>query len=128
MAEFVFKKLISDAGRESEFEVASAATDDDDLGADLYPPVRRKLTEKGIPFTRHSATLLRSTDYNKYDLLICMDDENLHHIRRIIRSDPEGKISLLLKSGEVSDPWYTGDFERAYQDIFDGCRNLLEEL
>ena len=128
MAEFVFKKLVSDAGREAEFEIASAATDCDELGSDIYPPAKRKLTEKHIPFSRRAATLLRRADYDEYDRFICMDNENLRHIRRILPSDPEGKISLLLKTGEVSDPWYTGDFEEAYQDILKGCRALLREL
>lgn len=128
MAEFVFKKLVSDAEREAEFIIASAATDCDELGADIYPPAKRKLTEKHIPFSRRAATLLRRADYDEYDMFVCMDNENLRHIRRIFPSDPEGKISLLLKTEEVSDPWYTGDFERAYQDILRGCKNLHAEL
>ena len=128
MAEFVFKKLVSDEGREAEFEIASAATDCDELGSDIYPPAKRKLTEKHIPFSRRAATLLRRADYDEYDRFICMDNENLRHIRRIFPSDPEGKISLLLKTDEVSDPWYTGDFEATWRDCLEGCMAILNNI
>jgi protein-tyrosine phosphatase len=32
------------------------------------------------------------------------------------------------KSSDVSDPWYTGDFERTYRDIAEGCEGLLRQL
>jgi len=55
---------------------------------------------------------------------------------RIAGGDPEGKIVKLLdlvapsssRYGEdVSDPWYTGDFEATWQDVIEGCQALLEE-
>ena len=55
MAEFIFKKLASDAGRAGEFEVASAATSTEEIGNDIYPPAKRMLSAKNIPFTHHAA-------------------------------------------------------------------------
>ena len=53
-------------------------------------------------------------------------------MERICGGDPEGKIHLLMdytdRPGEVADPWYTGDFERAWQDILEGCEGLLAHL
>ena len=58
-----------------------------------------------------------------------MDQENLRDMRRICGGDPEGKIHLLTefagRSGEVADPWYTGDFEATWRDVEAGCRGLL---
>ena len=65
-------------------------------------------------------------------LLIIMDSENEFGIRRIIESDPEGKIKKLLSfagdDGDIDDPWYTGEFERAYEEIERGCLALAETL
>ena len=53
-------------------------------------------------------------------------------VRVIAGKDKEKKISLLLDytdhPRDVADPWYTGDFETAYQDILAGCRGLLAAL
>lgn len=47
MAEFIMKRLVCDAGREGEFEIASAATSTEEIGNAVYPPARRKLAEIG---------------------------------------------------------------------------------
>jgi len=61
-----------------------------------------------------------------------MDNANLRNMRRICGGDSDGKIRLLLeftgRSGEVADPWYTGDFDTTYEDVCDGCRGLLGYL
>lgn len=129
MAEFVMKDLVKKAKREWEFEIASAATSTEELGCPVYPPARRKLAEHGIGCAGKTARQLRREDYEKYDLLIGMDSNNLRTMRRICGGDPEGKISLLMdwtnRPGDVADPWYTGDFEAAWQDVLEGCEAVL---
>ena len=75
---------------------------------------------------------MKSTDYQDYNLIIAMDEANVRGVRRIAGGDPDGKIHLLLDyAGEhrnVADPWYTCDFETAYDDIMKGCRALLDAL
>lgn len=66
-------------------------------------------------------------DYNEYDLLIGMDSENIRNMERFW-NDSEHKIHRLLEyagGGDISDPWYTGDFERTYLDIKKGCEGLI---
>ena len=79
-----------------------------------------------------TARRLRERDYGEYDLLIGMDRENLHGMRRICCGDPAGKLHLLMdftgRPGEVADPWYTGDFEATWRDVEEGCRGLLDWL
>ena len=72
-------------------------------------------------------------DYELYDYLIGMDEENLRDLLRMYDGDPKGKISLMmdwagLPGQAVSDPWYTRDFEKAYADILEGCEGLLARL
>lgn len=132
MAEFVMKDLVQKAGLTRQFLIASAATSTEEIGSPVYPPARRKLSEHGISCQGKAARQLRRKDYAEYDLLIGMDQENLRNMRCICSGDPEGKIHLLLefagRSGEVSDPWYTGDFDAAWRDIEAGCRGLLRRL
>ena len=132
MAEFVMKDLVERAGLAGTFSIASAATSSEEAGNPVYPPARRKLAEHGIQCAGKTSRQLRAEDYGKYDLLICMDGRNLRNMERICGGDPEGKIHLLMdytdRPGEVADPWYTGDFERAWQDILEGCEGLLAHL
>ena len=132
MAEFVMKDLVKKAGLENEFVIASSAVSAEELGNHVYPPAKKVLEEHGISVGDKHAELLTRRDYDLYDLLIAMDTSNLRNIDRIIRSDPEGKVHLLMsyagKSASVADPWYTGDFETAYNDIREGCEGLLRSL
>ena len=131
MAEFVMKHLAAQAGRADEFEIDSAAVSTEEIGNDMYPPAKRKLREKGIPFTPRAARQVTSDDYRYYDRLICMDSSNLRLLRYIVGEDTQGKVSLLMewvgKSRDVADPWYTGDFETTYRDIMEGCTALLKQ-
>lgn len=132
MAEFVMKDLVQKAGLAGGFVIDSAATSTEEIGNPVYPPARRKLAEHGIGCAGHAARQMQRADYSRYDLLIGMDQENLYNMRRICGGDPEGKIHLLLdytaRPGSVADPWYTGDFERTWQDVLEGCRALLARL
>ena len=132
MGEFVMKDLVQKAGLPNEFHIESAATSTEEIGNSVYPPARRKLAEHGISCAGKTARQLRRDDYAKWDYLVGMDEANRRNINRICGGDPEGKISLLLdhtsQPREVADPWYTGDFERTWQDVLEGCTALLEEI
>ncbi len=67
------------------------------------------------------------SDYLSYDYLICMDENNMRNLNRMFNNDPYHKIYKLL-SRDVSDPWYSNDFEKAYNDINEGCKAWLEKL
>ena len=148
MAEFIMKQLVAQAGRADEFEIASAAVSTEEIGNDIYPPAKRMLTAKGVPFEHRAARQMTRADYAYYDYIICMDQSNLRWMRYIIGDDSDHKVSLLkqwlnvqfpisnLQSpisnignvADVSDPWYTGDFTNAYNDILEGCQAMLKQL
>ena len=129
MAEMVMKSLCLEAGLAESLEIASAAVSTEEIGNDIYPPAKRKLQEKGVPFTSHAARQVTRADYAYYDHFICADRSNLRWLARIIGDDVAGKVSLMMSwAGEerdVADPWYTGDFEAAYRDIDRACRAML---
>ena len=127
MAEFMMKDLVEKRGLEKEFEISSAATSNEEIGNDMYPPAKRMLKEKGIDFSRRAARQLRFGDYDYYDRIICMDEYNLRNILKFFGGDPANKVSMLLDR-PVADPWYTGDFETTYNDLSEGLCRLMEDL
>lgn len=133
MAEYVLKDMVRKRGIEDRFVIDSAATSCEEIGNPVYPPARRKLAEKGVPCGGHRAWQMTKRDYDDFDMIICMDYNNIRNIKRITGGDPDSKISMLLdytdRAGdEVADPWYTGNFDATWRDVVDGCEGLLETL
>ena len=136
MAEFIFKDMVNNRGVSDQFYVASAATSTEEIwngiGNPVYPPAKRELAKHGISCEGKRAVQLKKSDYNKYDYLIGMEERNRRNMLRILGSDPEHKVSLLLDytdcPGNIADPWYTGNFDVTYDDIVQGCEAFLEEL
>ena len=132
MAEFIMKKMVSDADYADEFHIASSATSTEELGNPVYPPARSELAKHGIGCAGKTAVQLRKSDYEKYDYFIGMDTANIRNMNRIFGSDRDSKIYKLLtfagRGDDVSDPWYSRDFGRAYADIEEGCKGLLNFL
>ena len=153
MAEFIMKHLVARAGRADEFEIASAAVSTEEIGNDIYPPAKRMLAAKNVPFSHRAARQMTRADYAYYDYIVCMDQSNLRWLQYIIGDDSDHKVSLMMAwtmtndpylqivpSGkesqitnienvpDVSDPWYTGDFAKAYDDILEGCQAMLKQI
>ena len=130
MAEFIFKDLIRRKGIENEFYIESAAVSTEEIGNPIYPPAKRCLNAHGIPFDKNkTARQITRADYDRFDLIICMDRMNLRWLRYIIPDDPQNKVHLMMSYADidrdVADPWYTGDFEATYRDITTACESFL---
>ena len=130
------KKLVHDKGLEDDFYISSSATSTEEIwngiGNPVYPPAKDELLLHGIKCDGKRAVQLTKSDYEKYNYLICMDSRNIRNALAILGGDPDKKLCKLMdltpKSGDVADPWYSGDFSTAYRDIETGCRALLENL
>lgn len=125
MGEFILKELVRKAGREGEFEIASRAVSREEIGNPLYPPARRELQAHGVPCEGHRARQITMEDYRHFDRMYYMDGSNLRHLQWMLPKNPE-KIRPLLDR-DVADPWYTGDFTAAWNDILEGCLRIMEE-
>jgi len=137
MAEFIMKDLVAKKNLENEFYIESSATSSEEIwngiGNPIYPPARAELEKRGIPYdNKKRAYQINKSDYDKFDLLLCMDSNNLRNIKRLFPSDPENKIKKLMdfegSSKDVADPWYYGNFDITFDDIYKGCSALLEYL
>ena len=131
MAEFVMKDLLRKTGR-TDVAVESAALHTDELGNDIHYGTRQKLTEMKVPFEPREAWLLSAAKAREYDLLIGMDRYNLADLRRLVYPEDRDKIRLLLdytgQGRDVADPWYTGNFDATWDDVFAGCTALLKTI
>ena len=131
MAEFVLRDMVAKQGLSDQFFISSAATSTEEIGNPVHPGTRRKLKEFNITTDGKYAVQLLRKDYDRYDYLIGMDNANIRNMERML-GHRGGKIHKLLEfagsDAEVADPWYTGDFDRTYEDIKKGCEALLAQI
>lgn len=139
MAEFILKDMITRRGIAADFSIASAATSNEEIGNNIYPPAKAELARHGIGTERLRAEVAEKTarrisrsDYAEYDYLIAMENYNIRNMMREFGDDPENKICRLLdftdRPGDIDDPWYTRKFDVTYEQIVAGCEALLEKL
>jgi len=129
MAEYIMKELCKN---DKDIYIESRATSFEEIGNDIYPPAKRVLSKNNIPYNRHHATHLELADCNAYDYLIGMDSANIRNMRYIAGENNYNKIYKLLsfnnEDRDVSDPWYTDNFDKAYNDIYNGCFGLYRYI
>lgn len=136
MAEFVMKKLVSDANFADHFQIASAATSTEEIwnsiGNPVYPPAKAELERHGISCEGKRAVLLKASDYDEYDYLIGMDSMNIRNMERMTGHVRGEKIHKLLEfagsEADCQDPWYSGQFDVTYREVVAGCEGLLKYL
>lgn len=131
MAEYVFKDKIKKEGIEKIY-IDSAATSSEEIGNSIHYGTRNKLKEMNIDYGNHLARQITKQDYEKFDYIIGMEDRNIKDIKRIVGEDTENKIYKLLDFSknprDIADPWYTGNFDKTYDDIVEGLSAFLEHL
>lgn len=126
MAEFIMKDKVKRLGLTDKFIIESRATSYEEEGNDMYPPAKRMLEENGITYTRHYAKRLEESDYSKFDLFICMEEANIRNIKYIF-DDTDKKVIKLLDR-DISDPYYTNDFLKTYNDLVEGIDLLIKRI
>ena len=132
MAEFVLKDLVRKRGVENNFLIKSSATSYEEIGNDVHYGTKRKLMEENIPVESREAVRLSKNDYEKYDYIIGMEESNVRNILRIVGEDKNSKVCKLLDYSsnprDIADPWYTGNFDKTYDDILEGCIAFLDSV
>ncbi|WP_394920864.1 low molecular weight protein-tyrosine-phosphatase [uncultured Robinsoniella sp.] len=130
MAEFVFKDMVKKRGLSDLFVISSAATSSEETGNPVHPGTRKKLKQYNISVDGKRAVRLTEKDYQKYDYIIGMEQANIRNMIRIMGEDRDKKVFKLLDFSDnprdIADPWYTGNFDRTYADVYEGCEGLLE--
>ena len=131
MAEFILKNIVKKNGLDDEFEIESRSTSLEEIGNDIYPEAKKVLDKYNIPYQKRAAKQITASDYKYFDYIIAMDDNNIRNIKRLI-SGYNNKIYKLLEFTDnykdIEDPWYTRDFEKVLNEIYDGCLALFKSL
>lgn len=132
MAEFLMKDMLKKEGLEREFSVFSRGTSTEELGNPVHPGTRRILNNLGISCDGKYARQITKEECQKADMLIIMDERNRRNLAPFLQSGQEEKVFTLLGFAgldrDISDPWYSHDFESTYRDVLLGCTALLKEL
>ena len=132
MAEFVLKDMVKRIGAENEFYIESSATSREEIGNDMYPPAKKLLRRKGIPFSARAARQFTKEDYSRFDYIFIMERYNLPNLKRIIGDDIDDKVHFFTEytnlQKDIADPWYTGDFETTYEQVVSCSKAFLEHL
>ncbi len=132
MAEFLFKDLVARRGLAERFHIESAATTTDEIGNAPHAGTRAILAREGVSCEGKRARQITRDDYERFDVIIGMDDANMRSMQRAFGGDPAGKLHKMMEFAgserDVADPWYTGDFEATFRDVSDGCEGLLSWL
>ena len=131
MAEAVFRRLAEEEGVIGSLNVSSFATSDCEVGNPIYPPAQRKLKSEGYNFT-HRSQQLTLADVKNADYVLVMDSMNYADVYRLAWPSYADKVfklgSFLPDSIDIADPWYSGDFDRAYSEIYSACKVFLKYL
>ena len=104
MAEFLFKDMVKRNGQENNFYIESCATSSEEIGNPVHSGTKRILNSLGIDCSLKRARRIRYEDYDSFDYIILMDEENRWGLRYVIPNDPKNKI-------------HTGNFKETYSDI-----------
>ena len=132
MAEFVFKDMVKSKGLSDKFHIESAATSTWEIGNPVHHGTRDKLAPLGISVAGKTARKMTKRDYDKFDYILGMEKRNISDIISIVGSDPNHKVHRLLDYSsnprDIADPWYTGNFDVTYDDIYEGCEGFLNYI
>ena len=136
MAEFLCKNVLQKEGRLQNFLISSSAVSKETIGngqgEPIYPQAKKILENLGIDCSKKRSQELKKADGEKYDLFICMDEDNVRRAIDILGRAHSVKVKKLLtyvgEDRDVADPWYTRDFEQTYLDLMKGLKGLLKSL
>lgn len=120
MAEYILKYLT-----DNKIRIESRSTSLEEIGNDIYPPIKNVLDKNHIPYFKHSAKQITIDDYNDFDIIVCFDKYNLSNLKRML---PDISKVIKLNDSEIDDPWYTEEFDKCFKEIYDGCINLKEKV
>lgn len=123
MAEYILKDIVNKKGLNDLFLIESKATSTEEIGNDIYYLAKECLKRHNIPFSTHRARQIEKSDLSNFDYIIAMEEYNIRNLKRMFGDS--SKYELLLKDRDIEDPWYTGNFEKVFDEISKGVLNLL---
>ena len=130
-AAFIAKQYLKELGREGEFDIQIRATSSEEIGNDVYPPMKRELMRRGIALYPHRATRISQSDYSRADYIFYMDEENRWSLNRQLDDYkhilfPINKWTPSIR--EIEDPWYTDRYELVVTEITECIHDIFKHV
>lgn len=136
-AEAVFKGMVLREGLIEKFEIDSAGTGAWHEGEPADKRMKKHAVKRGYDLTSIARKFNPNTDFDRYELIVAMDDENVLALKNMARNEDDLKkirkmtdYSREWNYDEVPDPYYGGEegFELVLDLLEDACEGLLEEM
>lgn len=131
MAEAVFRKMVNDENLQDKIFIDSAATSSWEDGNPVHHGTKKRLAKEGIGVEGMYSRILNDNDLS-FDYIVGMDKNNITNINNFLNGRFSGEVNLLLqyagKNSEIADPYYTGNFNKTYDDVYEGCTALLKTI
>lgn len=134
-AEAVFTGLVNKSGLAKMYEIDSAGTGGWHVGKPADKRMQKHAIRRGYDLTSIGRQFDPESDFDRFDIIVAMDDENVATLKQLARNqDDEKKIQKMTDFSkewgysEVPDPYYGGDegFELVLDLLEDACEGLLE--
>lgn len=130
MAEFVFRRMVTEEGLSDKISISSAATSSYEINNPVHRGTQSILKKYNISCDGKYARKLNEDDFSA-DYLIGMDESNIYNIKKVLKNNTVIVKKLLEFSNDnrdIEDPYYTLDFQKTYDDVKKGCEGLLQFL
>lgn len=136
MAEGMLRKAIMDAGLDRQVEVDSAGTHAYHIGAAPDPRAQQAIRQRGVDISQLRGRKVADEDFERFDYILVMDDDNYSQLIRRAPAHHHGKIRRLLSFSrkypnlDVVDPYYGNPqgFEENLDMIEDAVQGLIREI
>ena len=135
-AEVVFRAIAAREAGEFEVDIDSAGTAGYHIGAPPDARSQQAARRRGYEMSALRARMVAPEDFERFDLILAMDRENLAVLRRRAPRESHNRIRLFLEfapdlgTSEVPDPYYGGPngFEEVLDLVEGAARALLTHL
>ena len=134
-AEGVLRHKLRAAGLEDRVQVDSAGTGDWHVGKAPDSRTRIAAQRRGYDLSALRARQVEAADFQRFDLILAMDQSNLRNLKALRPVNARADIDLYLRRyelalDEVPDPYYGGEdgFEQVLDLIEQASDALLVEI
>ena len=136
-AEGIMRSIVADKPDAADWEIDSAGTGGYHIGDQPDRRMRVHARERGINLV-HTCRRVSESDFDRFDMIIGMDDSNISNLRAIAPTvEAEKKIHRMaefldpgMRYDYIPDPYYEGSegFELVLDLLQNGCENLYKKL
>lgn len=130
-AEYIAKLKLIKYHLEDRFNVISRATSTEEIGNDIYPPMKRALYNKEIPFYTHHARRISQQDYDNADYIFYMDEFNKRNLLYQLNDYKKIIFPITMYTphlSQIDDPWYTGQFDEVVDELEECIENIIQRI